>query len=134
METTNKVRMEGLTLAVLDVRRSVGFYEKLGFKLEWDAIPDFAMLRIGGPKGGTIGVLCWEEAEKEGALQMNVFHARSVYVELSTDNLDALHDELVAREVDIYIPPHEGPWGRAMIVIDPDGYTVKFAEGRRGAK
>jgi ATP-dependent DNA ligase len=29
-------------------------------------------------------------------------------------------------------PPHEEPWERSMRAHNPDGYTVEFAEGRRG--
>jgi len=30
-------------------------------------------------------------------------------------------------------PPHDEPWERSMAAFDPDGYTVEFAQGRRGA-
>ena len=45
---TEEVRMEGLTLTVENVARSVDFYcNQLGlFTLEWSAAPQFAMLRI----------------------------------------------------------------------------------------
>jgi catechol 2,3-dioxygenase-like lactoylglutathione lyase family enzyme len=52
------VRLEGLTLRVADVRRSIEFYgTKLGFTVEIDKAPQFAMVRVGGPTGGTIGLL-----------------------------------------------------------------------------
>jgi hypothetical protein len=34
--------------------------------------------------------------------------------------------------VEFFEPPHEEPWERSMRVHDPDGYTIEFAEGRRG--
>ncbi len=45
---TEEVRMEGLTLTVEDVARSVDYYcNQLGmFTLEWNAAPQFAMLCI----------------------------------------------------------------------------------------
>jgi hypothetical protein len=53
-----EVRLEGLTLRVADVRRSIEFYgTKLGFAVEIDKAPQFAMIRVGGPAGGTIGLL-----------------------------------------------------------------------------
>ena len=55
-----------------------------------------------------------------------------IHVELSTDNLDALYEHLKARGVVFFEPPHEEPWERSMRARDPDGYTVEFAEGRRG--
>jgi catechol 2,3-dioxygenase-like lactoylglutathione lyase family enzyme len=40
------------------VRRSLKFYgETLGFKIVVDAAPDFALVRVGGKGGGTIGLL-----------------------------------------------------------------------------
>ena len=53
-----EVRLEGLTLRVADVRRSIEFYgNKPGFIVEIDKAPQFAMIRVGGPTGGTIGLL-----------------------------------------------------------------------------
>jgi catechol 2,3-dioxygenase-like lactoylglutathione lyase family enzyme len=130
MKTTHDYRMEGLTLTVTDVRRSIEFYrDKLGLTLEWDASPHFAMLRA---PGGTLGLLAWEEVEKEGAQQMSAQQARAIHVELSTDHLDELYAELAARDVRIDVPPHDEPWERSMTVFDPDGYSVEFAQGRRG--
>ncbi|MGA2707867.1 MAG: VOC family protein [Steroidobacteraceae bacterium] len=128
-----KVRMEGLTLTVADVKRSIDYYtNQLGFLLEWDAAPQFALLRIGGPDGGTLGLLHWGVARKEGALEMNAMQARAIHVELSTDDLDALYAELLAKGVRIDVPPHDEPWERSMTAFDPDGYSVEFAQGRRG--
>ena len=135
MQVKTAVRMEGLTLTVSDIKRSTDFYcEKLGFTLEWDAAPHFAMLRIGGPNGGTLGLLVWEEAAKEGAEKMAASQARAIHVELSTDNLDDLHRDLIANGVYIDVPPHDEPWERAMTIFDPDGYSVEFAQGRRGKR
>jgi catechol 2,3-dioxygenase-like lactoylglutathione lyase family enzyme len=41
------VRLEGLTLRVEDVRRSIEFYgDRLGFSVEIDKAPHFAMIRV----------------------------------------------------------------------------------------
>src|SRR5579864_1364396 len=123
------VRLEGLTLRVESVRRSLEFYgNKLGFAVEIDKAPDFAMIRVGGPLGGTIGLL----PVVAGAPSMNAKARSAIHIELSTDNLDALYEELKARGIEFFEPPHEEPWERAMRAYDPDGYTVEFAEGRRG--
>jgi catechol 2,3-dioxygenase-like lactoylglutathione lyase family enzyme len=55
-----------------------------------------------------------------------------IHVELTTDNLNILYEHLKARGVVFFEPPHEEPWERSMRAHDPDGYTVEFAEGRRG--
>src|SRR5262249_1778472 len=52
------VRLEGLTLAVEGCGRSVEFYgRKLGLDIEANRAPAFALIRVGGPSGGTIGLL-----------------------------------------------------------------------------
>jgi catechol 2,3-dioxygenase-like lactoylglutathione lyase family enzyme len=45
---SEKMRLEGLTLTVESVERSIEFYSgKLGIKVEWNSVPAFAMLRHG---------------------------------------------------------------------------------------
>lgn len=132
---TDKFRFEGLTLTVDSVERSLTFYNgKLGLTVEWNAAPAFAMLRVPGAGGGTIGLLSIAEARKEGVADSSPEQKRGIHVELSTDDLDGLHVELVARGVVFHQPPHDEPWERSMTALDPDGYSVEFAQGRRGKK
>jgi catechol 2,3-dioxygenase-like lactoylglutathione lyase family enzyme len=124
-------RFEGLTLTVESVERSIEFYRgKLGFEVPWNAAPAFAMIRVGG--GGTIGLLSLAEARKEGVEETTPAQKRGIHVELSTDDLDGLHEELKSRGVVFHQPPHDEPWERSMTAFDPDGYSVEFAQGRRG--
>lgn len=125
------VRLEGLTLSVQDIGRSIEFYTRLGFTVAVDNRPDFAMVRIGGPYGGTVGLLSAEHAE---AATERTTHAQraAIHVELSTDDVDALYERLKERGVRFHAPPHDEPWERSMAAYDPDGYTVEFAQGRRG--
>jgi catechol 2,3-dioxygenase-like lactoylglutathione lyase family enzyme len=129
------MRFEGLTLTVESVERSMEFYGgKLGLKVEWNAAPAFAMIRIGGEGGGTIGLLALAEARKEGVEEMNAAQKRGIHVEFTTDDLDALYEELKSKGVPFHQPPHDEPWERSMTALDPDGYAVEFAQGRRGKK
>ncbi len=57
---------------------------------------------------------------------------RAIHVEFSTDDLDALFEELKAKGVAFHLPPHDEPWERSMTAFDPDGHWVEFAQGRRG--
>jgi catechol 2,3-dioxygenase-like lactoylglutathione lyase family enzyme len=128
-----KVRMEGISLAVKDIRRSLEFYEKkLGLTLEVDALPHFAMIRVGGSRGGTIGLLSTKQPDAAAARTMTAKQRATIQVELSTDNVDALYKKLKAKGVVFHRPPHDEPWERSMQAFDPDGYTVEFAQGRRG--
>ena len=127
---TEKMRFEGLTLTVESVERSIEFYSgKLGLKVEWNAVPAFAMIRIGG---GTIGLLALAEARREGVTEASSTQKRGIHVEFSTDDLDGLHEELKSKGVAFHQPPHDEPWERSMTAFDPDGYSVEFAQGRRG--
>jgi len=125
--------LEGLTLAVADVKRSIDFYrDKLGMAVEVDKAPEFGMIRVGGKQGGTIGLLSVELAGGAGARSWTAEQRAAIHVELSTDDLDALYEELKIRGVEFHAPPHDEPWERCMEIFDPDGYTVEIAQGRRG--
>jgi catechol 2,3-dioxygenase-like lactoylglutathione lyase family enzyme len=125
-----KMRFEGLTLTVESVARSIEFYGgKLGLKVEWNALPAFAMIRIGA---GTIGLLSIDEARKEGVADSTPTQKRAIHVEFTTDDLDGLYEELKAKGVAFHQPPHDEPWERSMTAFDPDGYAVEFAQGKRG--
>jgi catechol 2,3-dioxygenase-like lactoylglutathione lyase family enzyme len=127
---SEKMRFEGLTLTVASVERSIGFYSgKLGLKVEWNAVPAFAMIRIGA---GTIGLLSVDEARKEGVEDSSAAQKRAIHVEFTTDDLDGLYEELKAKGVEFHQPPHDEPWERSMTAFDPDGYAVEFAQGKRG--
>src|SRR5882724_9526655 len=127
------VRLEGLTLRVADVLQSIDFYSnKLGFAVELNKAPQFAMIRVGGPTGGTIGLLVHDSSDPLGSKSATPRQRAGLHVELTTDHLDALYEQLKGRGVEFFEPPHEEPWERSMRVHDPDGYTIEFAEGRRG--
>ena len=65
---TLDVRLEGLTLRVDDVGRSIQFDgNKLGFTVEINKAPQFAMIRVGGPTGGTIGPLVHNSGDPLGS-------------------------------------------------------------------
>ncbi|MEE6260158.1 VOC family protein [Plantactinospora sonchi] len=54
-----------------------------------------------------------------------------VVVWLGADDAQAVHDELVAHDVPIMVPPSDGPFGRNFIFTDPDGYAITVHD-RRG--
>ena len=125
-----EMRFEGLSLAVEDVARSLAFYrDKLQLEVVHAALPAFALVRAGG---GTIGLLSIDVAQKDGAAPTTAAQRRGVHVEFSTDDLDRLYVTLKERSVLFAEPPHDEPWERSMTALDPDGYSVEFAQGRRG--
>jgi catechol 2,3-dioxygenase-like lactoylglutathione lyase family enzyme len=129
----DKLRFEGLTLTVANVAKSVEFYGgTLGLDVAYNSEPAFAMIKVGGDNGGTIGLLSVDEALKEGAEASTSAQKRAIHVEFTTDDLDALYEELTARGMTFHEPPHDEPWERVMTGLDPDGYSVEIAQGRRG--
>ena len=129
----SKIRLEGMTLTVQNVSKSVEFYtKKLGFECALNASPHFALVQIKGTKGSSIGLLAWAEAKKDGAVKTSAKQKRGIHVELSTDNLDKLYKELVKKGVKFHVAPHDEPWERSATAFDPDGYSVETAQGRRG--
>jgi catechol 2,3-dioxygenase-like lactoylglutathione lyase family enzyme len=118
---------EGLSLPVSDLDQSVRFYQSLGFGTEIRT-DRFALMRFGT---GTLGLLALGDAVARDAARESKLRT-FVQVELGTDDLDGLHAELVARGVRIHAAPRDRGFERQMQLRDPDGFTVEFAEGRRG--
>jgi catechol 2,3-dioxygenase-like lactoylglutathione lyase family enzyme len=127
---SDSMRLEGLTLTVESVERSLEFYHgKLGLHVEWRSLPAFAMIRHGAV---TLGLLAMAEAQKDGVEPSSPAQRAAMHVEFSTDDLDALHQQLVERGVVFHQPPHDEPWERSATAFDPDGHAVEFAQGKRG--
>jgi catechol 2,3-dioxygenase-like lactoylglutathione lyase family enzyme len=128
------VQLDGLTLAVTSVRRSLKFYsEVLGFTTVVDAVPDFAMVRVGGRGGKTIGLLALKHAAGGKTKRVTPAMRAGAHVELSTSDLDRLYETLSARGVEFDGPPHDEPWERQACARDPDGYVLEFAQGERAS-
>src|SRR5271155_5069068 len=110
------LRFEGLTLTVESVERSIEFYSgKLGLKVEWNAVPDFAMIRHGAV---TLGLLSVVQARNDGVEDSTPAQKPPIHVELSTDDLDGLFEKLKAKGVVFHEPPHDEPWERSMAAFD----------------
>jgi catechol 2,3-dioxygenase-like lactoylglutathione lyase family enzyme len=128
------VHLDGLTLAVSSVRRSMKFYgETLGFDVVIDAAPDFALVRVGGKGGGTIGLLSLRHAVGGKAKRVTAAMRSGVHVELSTSDLDGLYEKLKARGVEFDGPPHDEPWERMCSALDPDGYSLELSQDERAS-
>ncbi|HEV2635120.1 MAG TPA: VOC family protein [Actinocrinis sp.] len=126
----DKLRLEGLTLSVESVAKSVEFYGGLlGLTVAYKSEPAFALIKVGGV---SLGLLSIEESRKEGVQDSTPEQRRAIHVEFTTDDLDALYEELSAKGVVFHEPPHDEPWERVMTAFDPDGYAVEIAQGKRG--
>lgn len=119
---SESIRFDGISLPVSDVDRTVTFYQQFGFEL-LIRHDNFALLRMGK---GTIGLLKMDLSKWSSALR------GAIHIELSTDNLDALYEQLQAQGVHFDSPPVDRAWERQMFTYDPDGYRLEIAQGRRG--
>ncbi len=119
---TETIRFEGISLPVSDVERSVAFYQQFGFEPEVQNA-NFALLRLGE---GTIGLLKMDLSKWLSALR------GAIHIELSTENLDVLYEQLEAQGVHFVSPPRTLSFERQMFTYDPDGYRLEIAQGQRG--
>lgn len=105
--------LAGLTLHVADLQRSVEFYKRIpGAALLFHQPDQFAMVRIGT---GRLGLLKAQSV--------------SFHVELETNDLDGMYDQLRLAGIEPQAPPAVRPWGeRDFLVNDPDGNLIEFGE------
>ena len=52
---------------------------------------------------------------------------------IASTDADALHAELVEKDVPIVLPPADGPFGRFFSFRDPDGYAVTVHTAKQAA-
>ena len=103
--------LEGTTLHVADVERSLEFYKRIpGANVEIHRPGQFAMLTLGKSRLSLLGVRASGD-----------FH-----LEVSTTDLDELYEHLRQEGIEPEGPPKDR-WGdRSFLVKDPDGYWVEF--------
>ena len=103
------VSMEGLTLRVVDIERSLAFYKMIPGVEEIVHRPrEFALLSVGK---GLIGLL------KYGA----------THVEFGTSDVDGLYQHLQEVGFPVEAAPSQKPWGEYTFTVhDPDGHVLEF--------
>lgn len=118
-------------LRMTDATRSVPFYQRLGFAIDWehrfaDGMPLFVQISRQGQQ-----LFLSEHAgdcEPGGAVYFRVA------------DVDAVHAAFVAAGAPVLRAPADMPWGgREMMVVDPDHNRLRFAtmpaaESRSGSR
>jgi catechol 2,3-dioxygenase-like lactoylglutathione lyase family enzyme len=108
-------------LSVRDVEASLRFYvEVLGFGRPWwwGDPPTF-----GGAFAGEHEVQFCQGGQGQPGTWIAVW----------VDDVDALHDRLRTRDVDIRQAPSTYPWGvRELNIADPDGHRIRFSTQSQG--
>ena len=103
--------LEGLTLHVASVEKSVDFYSKIPGAIVLRKSRDFAMLRIGTARLNLLG-----------HAQKSRFH-----LEVETENLDTMYEALRSAGIEPDGPPKKEEWGEVDFrVTDPDGNIIEF--------
>jgi catechol 2,3-dioxygenase-like lactoylglutathione lyase family enzyme len=104
---------------VSDQERAKAFYvDKLGFelRLEDDSVPGLHWVQV-APKGGgpALTLVTWFESMPAGSLRGLV---------LTSDDLQADYEQLVAKGVEFDGPPQQRPWATETVLHDPDGNSL----------
>jgi lactoylglutathione lyase len=113
---------------ILDVDRSVGFYEKLGFE-EHRRLPirDEAInVFMGLPGDGARLELTWNR-DREEPYEIGTGYG---HIALTVEDLDATLERLAADGIEPEKPPYSVREGgsRICFVQDPDGYRIELIE------
>jgi lactoylglutathione lyase len=113
---------------ILDVDRSVGFYEKLGFEeLRRLPIRDEAVnVFMGLPGDGARLELTWNKDQDE-PYEIGTGYG---HIALTVDDLDASLERLAGDGIEPEKPPYRVREGgsRLCFVRDPDGYRIELIE------
>ena len=111
-------------LLVSELGAALAFYEEhLGFNREFVYEDSYASVLRGG---ATIHLKRAPSLDAERAHRKSGGHL-DVY--LAVSGVEELHDEFIARGVEILKPLEERPWAaRDFYVEDPDGYILCFSE------
>ncbi len=109
-------------LNVRDVAASLAYYvDVLGFEepWHWGHPPTF-----GGVRSGDHEIQFCLDGQGSPGTWMAVW----------VDDVDALHERLRTRDVDVRQAPTTFPWGvRELNVADPDGHRIRFSTATRAA-
>jgi catechol 2,3-dioxygenase-like lactoylglutathione lyase family enzyme len=108
-----------VSVPVSDQDRAKAFYvDKLGFELlrEDDSVPGLRWIQV-APRGGTtaLTLVTWFESMPAGSLQGLV---------LTSSDLQADYEALVAKGVKFDGPPQRQPWATETVFHDPDGNSL----------
>lgn len=133
METTPQSMIQGLwgvRYQVKDVQRAVAFYtQTLGFKLDFQNLPAFGQVSIGGLKlilsgPGASGSRPMPDGRQQGPGGWN-------RIVLQVEDLPACIAELQKKGAHFRNDLESGPGGRQVQLEDPDGNPIELFEPAR---
>ncbi len=123
-------------LNVSNIQESFAWFEKLGWKKEWDwgEPPTF-----GGVSSGKCAIFLCEGAQggrgkgtntstfgEDGSSSAD----KGVWMSVWVDDVDADHRTCIERGIEVTWPPTDMPWGvREMHARHPDGHVFRISRG-----
>ena len=114
-------KIEGITLSVSDLKKSVEFYRDiLNMRVNKESED-----KIEFSKKGSTNTKLIIELDKTGSTQNN---KSSVIITFSVLDLNTIYDNLTQRKVDFHKKLSEDETGKNTIIRDPDGYLISLTE------
>ena len=124
-------------LNVSNIVESFAWFEKLGWKKDWEwgEPPAF-----GGVCSGECEIFLCEngqggrgrsEAAQTFGPESDEAAEVGVWMSIWVDNVDAIYEHCLAKEIEVTWPPTDEPWHvREMHVRHPDGHVFRISQGR----
>lgn len=114
-------KIEGITLLVSDIKRSVEFYRDiLNLRVNKESED-----KIEFSKKDSTNTKLIIELDKTGSNQNN---KSSVIITISATDLNSIYDKLLQRKVDFHKKLSDDETGKNTIIRDPDGYLISLTE------
>ena len=114
-------KIEGITLLVSDIKRSLEFYrDVLNLRVNKESED-----KIEFSKKGSTNTKLIIELDKTGSTPNN---KSSVIITFSIIDLNTLYDNLTQRKVDFHKELSADETGKNTIIRDPDGYLISLTE------
>lgn len=114
-------KIEGITLLVSDIKRSVEFYRDiLNLRVNKESED-----KIEFSKKDSTNTKLIIELDKTGSNKNN---KSSVIITFSVIDLNTIYDKLTQRKVDFHKKLSEDEIGKNTIIRDPDGYLISLTE------
>jgi lactoylglutathione lyase len=114
-------KIEGITLLVSDIKRSIEFYRDiLNMRVNKESED-----KIEFSKKNSTQTKLIIELDKTGSIQNN---KSSVIITFSVIDLNTLYDNLIQRKVEFHKKLSDDETGKNTIIRDPDGYLISLTE------
>jgi hypothetical protein len=120
-------------LNVSDILQTFVWFEKLGWKKDWDwgEPPTF-----GAVSSGNCGIfLCLNGQGGRGkgsdTSTRDCDDDKGVWMSIWVDNVDEVYHHCMEQRLEVTMPPTEEPWGvREMHVRHPDGHVFRISQAK----